>query len=173
MNESGLPSWIYPLKHLVLNDQVGRWCQLSYPNHPKGCPKYGKDKKCPPNAPKIKDYFDFDKPIWLVHSEFNLSNHILKMKEKHPGWSERQCKNVLYWQGTSRKQLRQRCIAAFLETGANIHTFVPEAMGVNVYLTARLAGLKLERIRHLKICRHVALVGTEIGTTPIQQIILL
>jgi hypothetical protein len=68
---------------------------------------------------------------------------------------------VLYWQGTSRKQLAERLHAArFLpEAWKLVWTTCPEAMGVNVFVTARLAGLFLDKTRHLSICRHVALIG--------------
>jgi len=158
-NNTNLPPWVYPVKRLVISDRVGKWCQLPYPRHPKGCPKYGVDNKCPPKAPTIKDFFDLSRPLWLVHSEFNLGNHILKMEKKHPKWTLRQCKCVLYWQQTSRSQLNQRILEALLHTGAMASATIPEAMGVNVYATARISGLKLERIRHLEICRHVALIG--------------
>jgi len=154
-----LPEWIYPVKRLVTSRQTGKWCQLPYPGHPKGCPKYGNDKMCPPRAPRVEDFFDLNRKLWLVHSEFNLGNHILKMEKKHPNWTLRQCKCVLYWQPTSRDQLDQRILEGLFHTGAMASATVPEAMGVNVYATTRLSGLKLERIRHLAMCRHVALIG--------------
>lgn len=46
-----------------------------------------------------------------------------------------------------------------IEHGLNIAALCPEGMGLNVYVTARLAGLYLEKIHNLSICRHVALVG--------------
>lgn len=155
------PNWIYPVKRLVLSDQVGRWCQIPYDGHPKGCPKYGKAEKCPPRAPAAGEYFDLSRPLWLVHSEFNLAGHVIDMWAKHPAWSERQCRCVLYWQSTSRKQLKERIHAAITALDADASTLIPEAMGVNVYVTARVSGLRLERITHLSTCRHVALIGTE------------
>ena len=155
-----LPRWIYPVKRLIISNQVGEWCQMPYPDHPKGCPNFGKADKCPPEAPTVGDYFDLSSPLWLVHSEFNLADHIGRMQEKHPQWSLKQCRCVLYWQSTSRKQLKNRIKEALSMTGANGSAMIPEAMGVNVYATAKLAGLRLERIRHLAMCRHVALIGS-------------
>ncbi len=82
-----------------------------------------------------------------------------RMKDLHPGWSELQCRCVLYWQSTSRDQLAYRIKFALHTLQADASAAVPEAMGVNVYATCRLAGLQLEKIRTLKICRHVALIG--------------
>jgi hypothetical protein len=131
---------------------------LPYPNHPKGCPKYG-HPKCAPNLPQIADVLNLKNPVYIAFSEFNLEAHARKMKEKHPHWTERQCKNVLYWQNTSRKWMRERARCAKILTGADTIIECPEGMGVNVYSTCIVAGLKLEKIKDLKICRHVALIG--------------
>jgi hypothetical protein len=151
--------WIYPVKRLVVSRKVGRWCRLPYDGHAKGCPKWSCDKMCPPIAPAVGEYFDMGRPLYLVHSEFNLANHILRMEKKHPDWTLKQCRCVLYWQNTSRKQLKERAAVAASLLGTDRMAMVPEAMGINVYATARISGLKLERIRHMAICRHVAMLG--------------
>lgn len=151
--------YILPVKRLVVSENTGKWCQLPYPNHPKGCPKYGKDKWCPPQAPMVYDYFDMSKPLYFVHSEFDFKKHCQKMKREHPDWTDRQCKCVLYWQNTSRKQMRVRVKLAAWKLGTTLKVECPEAMGVNVYATARISGLKLDKIRDLTICRHVTLLG--------------
>lgn len=156
----GLPGWIYPVERLVLSDSVGEWCKLPYPGHPKGCPKYGEADRCPPHAPRAGDYFDLQKPLWLVHSEFDLAGHAARMGALHPKWSDRQRRCVLYWQPKSRKQLMARLLEAREILGFTATATTPEAMGVNIYATARLSGLELERIRHLSTCKHVALVGS-------------
>ena len=122
--------WIYPVKRLILSDQASRWCRLPYPDHPKGCPNYGKAEKCPPEAPAAGDYFDLSRPTWLVHSEFNLSSHIARMEKKHPEWTLKQCRCVLYWQPTSRRQLKYRIKEALSIVNADGSTLIPEAMGV-------------------------------------------
>ena len=162
--------WIYSIKRLVVSKSIGRWCQLPYIDHSQGCPNYRKAKKCPPRAMRVGEYFDLSHPLFFVHSEFNLATHIAKMEQLHPEWTLKQCKCVLYWQPVSRKQLRHRIKEASELLGTNATTDIPEAMGINVYVTARIAGLKLERIRHLSICKHVALIGTRIGTKIKEQI---
>lgn len=154
-----MKDWIYRIRRLVTSSQVDQWCKLPYPNHKKGCPNYGRHNWCPPFAGRVGDWFDISRPLFLVHSEFDLVAHVGRMGRKHPQWSERQCRCVLYWQGTSRKQLREHIVIARQELGTNLHTTCPEGMGVNVYATARLSGLRLERIRNLSICRHVAMLG--------------
>lgn len=152
-------SFVFPVARLVLSNRVGEWCRMPYPGHPKGCPNYGKADRCPPQAPHVSDYFDIAKPLYLVHSEFDLAGHQGMMQTAHPAWTDRQCRCVLYWQPKSRKQLKERAGDAMRLLGLDGMAWVPEAMGVNVYATARLSGLILERIRDLKTCRHVALIG--------------
>jgi len=141
INESKLgklPFWVVPIKTLILNPKVGEWCRLPYPRHPKGCPNYGKNDRCPPKAQHITDCFDLEEPLYFVHSEFDLKGHAARMKEKHPGWSDRQCRCVLYWQPKSRKQMNDRVDFARLKLQTTCQTNCPEGMGVNVFATARL-----------------------------------
>lgn len=154
-----LPDGTIKAVQIITNKNTGKWCQIPYPNHPKGCPKYNKDNACPPIAPFIAEILDLRKSIYIVFSEFNLHAHVEKMRKRHSQWSERQLRNVLYWQGTSRKQLRQRTLKAMSQTNCNVISYCPEGMGVNVYATCRASGLKLQRIRDLMICRHIALIG--------------
>ena len=151
--------WIYPVRRLVISKKVGEWCRIPYPGHLKGCPNYGKAERCPPQAPSVGDYFDLSHQLYLVHSLFSLSRHQDRMKALHPLWTDRQCRCVLYWQPKSRKTLKERVASALHQLALNASTMVPEAMGVNVYATAYLSGLVLERIRDLRVCRHVALIG--------------
>ena len=158
MSNKSIHKWIVNIPHLVMTYHSSKWCQIPYPNHSKGCPNY-KREGCPPEAKHIRRILDLTCPIYFVHSEFDLQAHIERMKSRHPHWTERQLRNVLYWQGTSRKQLRKRVSIAENEKKTNITLYCPEAHGVNIYVTARKNGLKLERIRDLKTCRHVALLG--------------
>lgn len=153
-----LPHYIIPIKDLILSSNTGDWCKLPYPNHPRGCPNYGKDR-CPPNAPLLEEYFDIQEHLYFVHSEFDLGAHALRMKEKHPNWTDRQCRCVLYWQGTSRKQLKDRIEEAVQLLDIDGISTCPEAMGINVFATGRKCGMILERTREISTCRHVAVVG--------------
>jgi len=107
----------------------------------------------------IDEVIDVNRPVYLVYSEYDLESHVGKMRQRHPNWSDRQCRCVLYWQGASKKLLKQEVKKAAFETKSIKIITKPEAMGVNVYATCRLSGLRLERIEGLKICRHVALIG--------------
>ncbi len=161
--------YVYPVIKLVYDPKVKEWCRRPYPNHPKGCPALGKKNTCPPASRMIDEVLDISKPMFIVHSEFDLAAHAEKMQKRHPKWTSRQCRSLLYWQGTSRKQLRERvtCFAwAYKDANlkaVNAAIFCPEGMGVNVYETCRRSGLKLEPIKTLKTCRHVALIGSKKG----------
>lgn len=152
--------WIYAVKRLVVNERAGEWCQRPYPGHKRGCPNFGKAIRCPPTIGGIACHFDLNQPFCLVHSEFDIERWVAHRKEERPSLSDRQARCVLYWQNQSRVRLKWRIRLAMATLGISQYTSCPEGMGVNVYATARLAGLHLEKIRRLKVCRHVALLGT-------------
>lgn len=121
-------------------------CVREYKNHKKGCPNYGKKRGCPPNVPMFDEVFDLNKDIYLISIKYDLGRHIKLMQKKHPLWTETQLKNVLYWQGTAKKQLRERIkefIKNYREEGYYVTT-TPEAMGVDVTRTLKLVGIDLE-----------------------------
>lgn len=121
-------------------------CIKKYKNHKKGCPNYGKKPDCPPDAPMFDQVFDITKPIYAIYSTYNLNAHVEKMRVKHPQWTETQLLNVLYWQGTARKYLKDN-IALFNElfrSKGYYSTTSPEAMGVDVTLTLKNVGIDLE-----------------------------
>jgi hypothetical protein len=130
---------------LVLQEQTRNWCKFPYPGHPKGCPNYGKKKGCPPMVPLVSTLFDLKKPHWLAVVSFDLAGHMEAMASKHPGWSERQQRCCLYWQGKVRKQLRILCENWLKQHHEYRHTSCPEAMGVNIFRTAHLCGIKMRK----------------------------
>ena len=161
--------WATKIDGLIINkDAATKWCLLPYPGHPKGCPNYNKPGEitCPPVAPFVWDVFDH--PLWLITAEFDLGAHVAGMARKFPDWSDRQLRNVLYWQGGNKKVLRQRTMRGMRLTGLKAYTYRPEAMGVNVYATAALAGIKLDKIKDMRICTHIALIGAR-RTRPPQK----
>ena len=150
--------WIIPVKRLIHTPQAKTWCKIKYHQHAKGCPK--DVNECSRGGLYITDIIDIERPMFLVHSEFNLEAWEQKMAERHPEWTKRQCRNLLYWQSKSRKQLKERVSLTYrYNVGFQWSTTCPESYGVNVYATARVSGLILEPIKTLKVCRHVALLG--------------
>ena len=158
-----LPKWAVRVKKLVHSKKVMDWCGLPYPGHPKGCPNFNSGKqKCPFETKYITEILDIQKPMFLVWGEFDLGSHVKIMKEKHPNWTGRQCRNILYWQSRSKKQMRIRAAQLSNMLDANKMIEMGEAHGVNLYATALNSGLKLEKIKDLKICRHIAIIGWRI-----------
>lgn len=153
--------WVFPLNILYLED-TKQYCFLPYPNHPKGCPNcYGKCWGRQDEQIMLNRLVDLNRPYYLVYNEFNLELHAQGMKNKHPSWSERQCKCVLYWQGTARKQLKEHVVGVLhqINPTPDFVTYIPELYGVNVYVTCLEVGLILDDIEDMRICRHVALLG--------------
>lgn len=128
----------------VIDCKVRALCIKPYPNHPKGCPNFGKKEGCPPKAKKFEDVFDTTKPIYAIVNVFDLKSHADKMKEKHPNWSERQIYCCLYWQKTARKQLLEGIKEFLKEHKGYTVTTCPEAMGVEVTKTLEAVGIELE-----------------------------
>lgn len=141
---------------LVLNEKTKTWCKLPYPGHPRGCPNYGKKDICPPRAPDVRDVFDFNMHLSFVVVRFDLEAHVQKMHERLPHWSERQCRNLLYWQSSVTGTLKSTVKDLFRD--GSITTYVPEAMGVDVFETCKRLGIPIER-NPVKYVHKVALVG--------------
>ena len=142
---------------LVIDLRAREWCKLPYPNHPQGCPNYGKKTECPPAAPLVDYYFDLSEPHFFIIQGFNLGAHAFSMKQKHIQWSQRQCKNLLYWQNHVNALLRKRT-ESLIEYEYEIYTLVPEAMGVHVIKTAQNLGIPIQ-VRPEGIVFKIALLG--------------
>jgi hypothetical protein len=145
----------YPLKEVIYNHNArGHWCALPYPGHPKGCPNLVKGctfKR--PNFNLIRDSYHW----YAVMEEFDLLSHAKKMKEKHIDWTDRQCHNPLYWQGSVRKKLRENAQCVANTSPQSIILDIPEACGVEVFETIARVGIILEKTPD--IVRKIMLVG--------------
>ncbi len=132
----------------------GTWCRLPYPGHSKGCPNF---PRCP--SDRI-DFLDLSKDfVWFaVIEEFNLAFHEAKMRAAHPNWTEKQCRNLLYWQPKVKAALRQKAYPDYPNRPSDrIVLEIPEASGVNVFETMEVVGIKIDR--HPNIVRKVMLIG--------------
>lgn len=143
---------------LVITPKTREWCKLPYPRHPNGCPNYGNNPECPPQAPLIQDWMEPTLPHWFIVTEFDLDGFAERMKKKHPNWSDKQCRCVLYWQNTVRKDLRNACKGFIKEHPGAIYTLLPEAMGVNVIITAKHVGVPIKNKPNGTVFK-IALVG--------------
>jgi predicted metal-binding protein len=129
---------------LVIDPKVRALCLQAYPLHPKGCPNYGKRSTCPPQVDLLGEVFDLGQTLYLVINKFELGNHVAKLSQAHPAWSERQLECCLYWQGTARAQLRKLVQGCLEEHPGAIVTTCPEAMGLNVTSTLGSLGVPIE-----------------------------
>jgi len=144
---------VIPLGNIFYNEHArdGTWCCSPYQGHPHGCPNFKKGctKKRPAfNSLRVEAY-----DWYAIVQEFDLKTHSEAMKRKLPDWSERQCRNPLYWQGSVRKTLREKCG----KVGGDILLDIPEASGVEVFETMKVVGVILSR--HPDIVKKVMLVG--------------
>lgn len=143
---------IKDLKEIVATDCTNEWCRLPYPQHKNGCPNYGREK-CPPGAVSFKKIIN--PPFKLVAVRFNLEEHAERMKEKHPNWSDKQARCVLYWQKGVDKKLRQECEKI---ADDNLILYRPEAHYINMFATCRKIGLILEK-NPKKYVWKIAIIG--------------
>lgn len=155
--------FILKIDKLVMTPSTKDWCFKPYPGHPKGCPRAHTNCWQGGRIPMhmLTDRMSTKKPMYIVFNEFNLEAHKNKMAKRHPHWTEKQCRNILYWQKTSWKQLDQKMELALraIKPTPDIYSS-GEGEGVNLYKTCVLAGLKLDPIGpKMKICRHMYIVG--------------
>jgi hypothetical protein len=144
---------------------IHQLCLREYHGHRRGknklggCPNFGKKKGCPPGMPLLHEAFCLYYPSYLAINRFDLGSHMLRMRMQHPGWTSRQLRNCLYWQGAARKQLRYKIgkALACLWKGYIAET-VPEAMGMDVTSTCRYHGIELEW-PPMKWAHQVAFIG--------------
>lgn len=130
---------------VIYDVRVRDWCKMPYPDHPHGCPNYDKKDICPPKVCMVDEYFDTDKPVGFVVTEFDLGAHVQKMLEKHPEWTMRQARCVLYWQSRARKVLKEATDEALSTSEFDLASYCPEAMGVNLFRTMRNVGVTLKK----------------------------
>jgi len=143
---------------LVVDHRARVWCNLPYPDHPLGCPNYGKTPECPPRAPCIEDWLDFSRSHWFIIARFDLDGFAARMKSRHPRWSARQCRCCLYWQKSVHNKLSSLCNDFKRAHQGTIFSLRPEAMGINVFSTANALRIPIE-VRPRKTVTKIALVG--------------
>ncbi len=132
----------------------GTWCMLPYPNHPKGCPKF---PKCPLEHIDLGAVRFSDLKWFAVIEEFDLKAQAKKMQLRFPKWSDRKCRNLIYWQKGVMSRLYEKACSPMANLEGDILLDIPEACGVNVFETMAKVGIVIDR--HPDIVRKVMLVG--------------
>jgi len=146
---------IIPLEVVVYDKRArdGTWCTKYYPNHKKGCPNF---PDCIKERMDFKEYKGYK---WFaVVTRFDLKSHAKRMKNKHKNWTERQCRNLLYWQRKVRSRLKKKAESFANPLLGDIILDIPEANGVHVFDTMKWHGLILETHKPNKIHK-IMLVG--------------
>jgi len=133
---------------------------LPHPDHPLGCPNF---PRCRDKYPDFKTLEGYE--WYAVVEEFDLKSHAERMKKKHPNWTERQCRNLLYWQKGVQKKLKDKAIKftaekRFLGDNFSLLLEVPEACGIDLFATMEKVGVKLQR--NPDLVRKIMLVGRKI-----------
>lgn len=143
----------------IIDLSVRDLCRKPYPGHPRGCPNYAQRRSCPPLASTFPQLIRTDRPIYAAVNDFPIDLHAAKMRQRHPGWTERQVYNCLYWQPQARRQLRE-IVDTFLETQPRlVAIYTPEATGIDVTSTLASVGIQLEWPPRI-VARQVAILGS-------------
>ncbi len=116
------------------------WCRLPYPKHPDGCPNFGIKESCPP---LVKYFLDVYKPqVKVAALSFDFDEYLKWRRNAHPDWTERALRNPRHFQGHLDAYLER--FTEQLNVPGFVPEYSPEAMGVNLHLTCKRAGINLE-----------------------------
>ncbi|MBD3216132.1 MAG: hypothetical protein GF311_26195 [Candidatus Lokiarchaeota archaeon] len=140
---------------IIFSKKTRLWCRLPYPDHPKGCPNYNKNRLCPPKIKYMNDLTQKYNFYYLVYAIFDLKNQKERMLKRNPKWSKRQAKCLLYWQRSVKKYLKDYLLEIYeknrdkdkylLSCGSGFKSeifdqeIIPsmEAAGIDVYRTMK------------------------------------
>jgi hypothetical protein len=133
-----------PVEASVKPRGFNTWCRLPYPDHPIGCPNFGNKESCPPLALYFLDLY---KPqVYVAFMQFAFNEYLNKKRERHPDWTERALRNPRHFQSHLdsglKKFINSQLQNPEFKNWQALHS--SEAMGVNIHLTAKNAGIELE-----------------------------
>jgi len=156
MSETMLDTDLFELDDVAYNTMArdGTWCRLPYPDHPKGCPNY---PHCIAKHDDIMNSKYTGYHWYAVVEEFDLLAYSKAMRAKHPDWSDRQCKNLLYWQGNVMKRLKAKAEHYMRQLSGDVLLSMPEAHGVQVYETMERVGVIIRK--NPDMVRKVMIIG--------------
>ncbi|MHA1642197.1 MAG: DUF2284 domain-containing protein [Promethearchaeota archaeon] len=60
------------------------------------CPNYGHSWACPPEAPFMRDKLQHYDKFYLIYHEFDLKDHVDKIKREKPNWTEEKIISYFY-----------------------------------------------------------------------------
>jgi len=93
----------------------------------------------------IGEILDLGQPTYVIAVEYNLKDHLTRMKRLHPDWSELQARNPRYWQSVARKELKKEIEHVNIDIPNLFAVMRPEANGVDLAKTMeKYCGVILE-----------------------------
>ncbi|MFW9872943.1 MAG: DUF2284 domain-containing protein [Candidatus Thorarchaeota archaeon] len=161
---------------IITTNQI--FCNRSYKNHPNGCPNYNNNDLCPPKSleyhfNKINNNYNY---FYIIYIYFNFKGY-LEIKEKD--WIERNIKitedklrNLYHWQNKIKSILKSKMKEIVLNNYFNKKIYIiscgsgfkdkflnsiqnkiysMEAIGINVFSTMKLNGLRMEILPENKL----------------------
>jgi hypothetical protein len=63
-------------------------CLIRSHSFPRGCPNYGRKNGCPPRNLFDQDY-DLKNPLYLISTDFDMTEQSSKIRLMHPNWTEK------------------------------------------------------------------------------------
>lgn len=139
---------------ISFKENIGEWCKLPYPDHPNGCPNYGKNLYCPPDNPFYKEEVLKYSIHILFYTHFNINAYKSELSIKNKDWSDRKLSCCLYWQKSLKNKLFQKVLPYYdknvdllLGCGSgfgNIY-YSMESVGINVFKTLKDNNINIER----------------------------
>ncbi len=163
---------------IIFTPKTHIWCTLPYPGHKLGCPNYNKNPLCPPYAKFMENHLNNFSVFYLIFAIFDISEYKTRMLEKHPNWSDRKARCLLYWQNSVKKMLRNYIVEIYSNnldcnlylfcsgSGEKIHNvrqeniYSMEAAGINVIKTLRNNDIDIE-VKPIKFVHLVNLLCSD------------
>jgi len=131
------------------------FCGLSYPGYKHGCPNYGVKATCPPNSPYLESIKKEFKYFYLVYAKFDLVKYSNHIRQIHPEFTDKQCKNPRFYQNSVKSLLLDRInemklIDSRFEvlgcgSGFKGSVYSMEAVGIHVFDTCKNNDIILEK----------------------------
>ena len=119
---------------IKFTDKTHIWCTLPYPGHKKGCPNFNKNPLCPPNVKIMENILDDFSFYYLILANFDIFKYANQMIHKHPDWSERKARCVLYWQKSVKKLMREYIKNIYLKNPSYNFYLFSSGAGENISL---------------------------------------
>jgi len=164
---------------IVFTKKTQLWCKLPYTDHPHGCINYDKNDCCPPKATFDQKIVFIYERFRLIYAIFDVKTYVTQLKKKwdeeHKTYTEKKLRNLLWWQNSIKKMLKDYiknnyylqynnrfhlygCGSGFKDSLFNqfqLKVYSMEAAGIYVFKTLKNNGIDYElkpRNKILQVC---------------------